>query len=148
MLTYCSENWNLHPDSWAPPNLSLCHDTYSQSFEAIGPLPPWHLHQVESYHLISFTDVKRGKISLSYSGLILFCAAPSTPLHNSLPPAGIPEQEQEHTHASVLCWIGLEPGEIHIHRNFSIQFCLPAPRQPCFNLLQYIWLLSFPWCLQ
>lgn len=90
----------------------------SQPFEGSGPLPPWHLH-----HLGFKAEAKPGKPNLSISVPISLCAAPVTPLHRNLPPAGIAEQQQEHTRASLLCWTGLEPGA----NSHKWEFFYPAP---------------------
>lgn len=81
MSTYCSQNWNLYPDTQAPSIFSLYCDTCLQTLEAIGHLFPWLFHDLESYHLSIFMGQKnktkllkkkkRGKLSPHISGLIL-----------------------------------------------------------------------------
>lgn len=64
-----------------------------------------------------------------------FCTASSTPLRDSLPPAGIAEKEQEHTRASVLCWTGLEPGANSCTQEFFYPVPLPGTKTA---LLQFV----------
>lgn len=133
----------LHPDSQTPPNLSLCHDTFHSHLRAVVP----YLHE---NFIISVSKQKQSQGSQAYPLQCWFLSVQHLSFHYTITCLQLALQScNRNTHMhQFFAEQGLSQEQTLINGNFSIQFLLPAPRQPCFNLLQYIWLLSFPWCLQ
>lgn len=132
----------LHPDSQAPPNLSLCSDTFHSHSEVVVP----YLCDI---FIASVSKQKQGQGSPAYPFQCWFLSVQHQSLHCTVTCLQLALQcsnRSTHEH-QLFAEQGLSQDQTLINGNFSVQFLLPAPRQPRFNLLQYLWPLSFPWCL-
>lgn len=137
--------WELefHPDSQALPNLSLCHGTFHSHSKAVVPY-------LQDIFITLVSKQKQSQGSQTYPFQCQFLSVQHLSPHCTVTCLQLALQSSNRNTRvhRFFAEQGLSQEQTLINGNFSIQLLLPAPRQPRFNLLQYIWLLSFPWCLQ